>query len=194
MCPKRWHIVTLMRMKLSIYQFCCQSWWDKGLLIVFQNTRTFWGWSINHCTIESRLIGTCTRSAYYGKSDCLVLAKNLAFYTKSGKRVMCLNLKVTKTLWRSRGSSKQRSDLDAACLKTPKTIFCLTILMVSSLNSPWYAPVARTIGMCKRNVVSLDWTKMRVRMNLQHLIVPKITHCCCQGAKKCKYPATDNYC
>ena len=36
---------------------------------------------------------------------------------------------MAKNLWRSRVSTKQRPDLDSACLKTPITTFCLTILM-----------------------------------------------------------------
>ena len=42
---------------------------------------------------------------------------------------MSLEYKVAKTLWRSRVSAKLRPDLDSACLKTPITTFCLTILM-----------------------------------------------------------------
>ena len=66
---------------------------------------------------------------YFGKSDCLVLPKTKSFYGKPGKTVMCLDYKVAKNPWRSRVSTKQSPDLVSACLKTPITTFCLTILM-----------------------------------------------------------------
>ena len=46
------------------------------------------------------------RGVYSGKSGCLVLPKNLAFYGKPEKTVMYFDLKVAKTLWRSRASPK----------------------------------------------------------------------------------------
>ena len=70
-----------------------------------------------------------SRGVYSGKSDCLVLPKNKSFYGKPAKTVMFLDWKVAKNLWRSRVSTKQRPDLDSACLKTPITTFCLTILI-----------------------------------------------------------------
>ena len=46
------------------------------------------------------------------------------------QKLSCIwDYKVAKHLCRSRVSTKQRPDLDPACLKTPLGNFCLTILM-----------------------------------------------------------------
>ena len=76
-----------------------------------------------------RLLIDCRQGVYSGKSDCLVLPKNLAFgFGKSANKRHELRQKSTETPWRCRASPELRPDLDSAYLKTPEKTFCLTIL------------------------------------------------------------------
>ena len=68
-----------------------------------------------------------TRVVYSRRSGCLVLPKNSMFYEKSTKNCYKFGPKGAKILWRS--SQKLSQDLVSACLKTPTTTFCLTILV-----------------------------------------------------------------
>ena len=71
------------------------------------------------------------KGRYSGKSDCLILFKNLASYINQQKTFVKLDKNVAETPLRSRASI--RPDLESACLKNPIAAFCLTILIDLSL-------------------------------------------------------------